>query len=578
MRAPTFFSLALASITLLAPAPGLFSATYYVATNGDDLRNPGTQGNPWRTIQKAATALQPGDTVLIRGGLYTEAVVPLRSGEGNYITYMNYGNEDVVIDGQNGARDYCIRVNGKNYLRFVGLRLTGAAKSGLGSGFYAGDNSHHLILDNITSDGNRFGILLFGRVSPVSYITIQNCRLTGNSAHGVFLYEKVYDVDIGPNNQIYSNIGERYAFGIEVGTVYPGLRTNGARRIRIFDNEIHSNGMQGIRTWNAAGVLIRNNHLHHNAATGIQIENGSQDIIVEGNSSEYNAQSYEYETGIWVDGSENVVVRNNMLRKNKIGLLISDSRRVIVRGNVIVENDRGVPHLYNAMGLNIDGNSSDVAVVHNTMFRNGAAQSQRAGLSLCAYNQQVVRAAVKNNIISDTVAPRDLWVGCREYYSDFNLLFNPRGVVVWWIDRNMGWVEYRNQSAQDEHTIVQQPNFASAESGDFRLRQGSAGIDAGGFLARTAGSGEGSVIRVDDACWFTDGFGVTDGDFIRIGPSDPVKVIKVDYATNTISIDRRISWNTGDAVSFPYGGSSPDMGAYEYGGVLAPPSGLRAIP
>ena len=38
-----------------------FAANYYVATNGNDT-NPGTGTNaPWRTVQKAANTLSPGD-------------------------------------------------------------------------------------------------------------------------------------------------------------------------------------------------------------------------------------------------------------------------------------------------------------------------------------------------------------------------------------------------------------------------------------------------------------------------------------------------------------------------------------
>ena len=43
------------------------SAIYYVTPDGDDA-NPGTESQPWRTIQKAADTLVAGDTVYIRAG------------------------------------------------------------------------------------------------------------------------------------------------------------------------------------------------------------------------------------------------------------------------------------------------------------------------------------------------------------------------------------------------------------------------------------------------------------------------------------------------------------------------------
>src|ERR1700704_4454534 len=57
-----------------------FGANYYVATNGSDA-NPGTSTNaPWRTVQKAAITLAPGDTAFVRGGIYSELVTVNVSG------------------------------------------------------------------------------------------------------------------------------------------------------------------------------------------------------------------------------------------------------------------------------------------------------------------------------------------------------------------------------------------------------------------------------------------------------------------------------------------------------------------
>ena len=49
------------------------AATYYVATNGSD-SNSGTQSAPFRTIIRGLSVLGVGDTLLIRGGTYTDAV------------------------------------------------------------------------------------------------------------------------------------------------------------------------------------------------------------------------------------------------------------------------------------------------------------------------------------------------------------------------------------------------------------------------------------------------------------------------------------------------------------------------
>jgi hypothetical protein len=74
--------------------------TYYVATTGSD-QNPGTFAEPFRTIQKAAFEMKPGDTCLVRSGVYRECIKPPRGGisENHRITYMAYPGETPVIKG-----------------------------------------------------------------------------------------------------------------------------------------------------------------------------------------------------------------------------------------------------------------------------------------------------------------------------------------------------------------------------------------------------------------------------------------------------------------------------------------------
>src|SRR5260370_12843346 len=57
------------------------SATYYVSPNGSDSA-AGTLASPWRTIQKAASTLQPGQTAIVAAGNYGERVRGENSGEG----------------------------------------------------------------------------------------------------------------------------------------------------------------------------------------------------------------------------------------------------------------------------------------------------------------------------------------------------------------------------------------------------------------------------------------------------------------------------------------------------------------
>ena len=64
-----------------------------VATTGEDVA-PGTADKPFRTISRAAEVAMPGDTILVRAGVYRELVTPPRAGEpGKPITYRGENSD-----------------------------------------------------------------------------------------------------------------------------------------------------------------------------------------------------------------------------------------------------------------------------------------------------------------------------------------------------------------------------------------------------------------------------------------------------------------------------------------------------
>jgi hypothetical protein len=73
---------------------------YYVDANRGNDNNPGTIDSPFQTINKAAGMVGPGDTVVIREGVYRETITDLVSGTADApITFTAYGNEHVVVSG-----------------------------------------------------------------------------------------------------------------------------------------------------------------------------------------------------------------------------------------------------------------------------------------------------------------------------------------------------------------------------------------------------------------------------------------------------------------------------------------------
>jgi hypothetical protein len=63
--------------------------------------NDGSAARPWRTLARAVEAVGPGDTVLVHGGLYREAIRLEKSGTGpeQMITFRGVPGETVIVSG-----------------------------------------------------------------------------------------------------------------------------------------------------------------------------------------------------------------------------------------------------------------------------------------------------------------------------------------------------------------------------------------------------------------------------------------------------------------------------------------------
>ncbi len=157
---PAILSLSNQQQKLRASAQTPPSTTYYVSPAGND-SNPGTEASPWKTIQKAASTMVGGDTVLVNSGTYNEKVNTVRSGtSGSRITFkanpgaklqtfLNINHNYITIDGfeMTGANEgYMMTWNGS----FGELLNNKIHDTGASSGIVRGDG------DNLTIRGNHY--------------------------------------------------------------------------------------------------------------------------------------------------------------------------------------------------------------------------------------------------------------------------------------------------------------------------------------------------------------------------------------------------------------------------------------
>ncbi len=92
---------------ILALAGRIHAGEFHVAANGKD-SSPGTQAEPFRTIQHAAELAQPGDVITVHAGVYRERVNPPRGGESDAkrIIYQAAPGENVEIKGSEVVKNW----------------------------------------------------------------------------------------------------------------------------------------------------------------------------------------------------------------------------------------------------------------------------------------------------------------------------------------------------------------------------------------------------------------------------------------------------------------------------------------
>lgn len=293
-----------------------FGTNYYVSPAGNNGNNGLTVGTAFQTLNYAADQTNPGDTVFVLNGTYTNPssasnVLDIyNSGTANNrITYINYPGHFPVIK-LNGNNWSGIAIQGADYITIDGFRIIGnndsislayalleqtntnnPATSGNGIGITSEYNNeenrpHHIEIRNCTlSKCGGAGIYTYG----ADYITIANNTVFecawyapyGNSGISLFQNWNSDSTDVFRNyiigNTCYRN--ENYIPFIAVGDITDGNgiivddgrntqngSTQGAYlgKTYIANNLIFDNGGRGIHVYLSDKVVIVNNTCYKN--------------------------------------------------------------------------------------------------------------------------------------------------------------------------------------------------------------------------------------------------------------------------------------------------------------------------
>ena len=562
----------LMGVLLVAATSVAGAATYYVASNGNDSA-AGNLAAPWRTIQRAANGVNPGDTVLVNTGVYREKVSFTRSGApGQNIVFKNAAGQFPVIDGAGvsmGQWDALVGFSSVGYVELDGFEIRNSSAYNV----WVGGEAHHLTLQRLNiHSGPSSGIWLDGPKSRPAMSVISGNNIHNNAQGGVTVWAASGGYYRIEGNEVWGNLGQGNYDGIQVGG-YDG----GSHHVVVKNNVVHDNGSSNVGEdpIDLGGHGIN----HHYLVEGNRMYGGTGSFKLKSGA----AKRGEYIAGI----SSFHIARFNEL--TGIAFVNYDFPDPIVIYNNTFFNCGQCVMFYVE-------DSSDSATSGDSTYRGG----------------DTGRMNFKNNVFfqeaaSDAYALLTAGAGggfgidltYRSVRFQNNMYKFSGGQAIQWGETSVGpgitdllFSGFKQSNAPDYPetgsiltTVAGSQMFANEGARDYHLVANSPAVGRGTPLTKALNAGINSTtLIVDRASYFHDGYCVSGEclntpDSIVIGNSSPVRIVAINDLTNTITLASAATWEIDAAVSLPYSGAGPDIGAHEFSSEsrLAAPTNMRVI-
>ena len=589
------------------------SQDYYVSSSKGNNRNDGlTAETAVKTLDKISSfPLLPGDSILLkRGDQWNERLKLQKSGSpGKPINVDAYGiGKKPQITGVTNIDPGSWEEVGDTGIYYVHSgRPYGVYEDGVK---IIDDNRYNIPDGNKTQGnptltgggGNWYYDSLTSRLyyKPTSGVPSDHIVQYSTQSGGISVDEQSY---ITIRNINLSYIG---------GTA---IRINASEHITVDNCDISYTFERGIHFRNSKGYNAATNNIITQVGDGIYwTENNKGPNLAANNMISYcnyvvGGSQYNNNDGhaIGMQNGDRFVVRDNTLfYTNMPAILIwvgsgSTGKECVVKGNVILAGNKKT-YLKSYYGIGIGWHSTDDNALTGSKLYGNIIKGSNAGFKLylshspgvkvfnntiydCGEGFRLKKAdnwVLKNNIVADThgyqIYEEDSSVGKNNVFN-YNLYYPD--IADGWKYRGNTLSDFRawqTTSKQDSNSMVADPFFTNPASGNFTLKSTSPVIDSGTWLTSiTSPTGSGKSFSVTDASYFYDGYGISgeNGDSIKTESGE--EAIVVEIAGDKITVDRFISWTTGDGIALKYYGSSPDIGAQEYqvSRGLSAPSNLK---
>jgi len=438
-------TLSLALSTIL----NVFGQTnYYVdPVNGNNAFNGTSLGAAWKTIQKACDAATPNSIVQIKGGTYYENLVVNVSGtNGNPITFKNYMNESVIIDGTGTTGTTLLNITDKSYLTFKNLTFQNLTKN----------NAQGILVE--CSAGGTVTSLLFRK------LVVKNIRWTANAS-----------ATPTSNNNAQAFIAY-------------GRGTTSAKAIAnlVIDSCDFYNNVTGFSEvlsldGNIDGFTVTNNNVHHNTNIGIYAGGNygecsipsldhARNGTIEKNNCYKNVSLYATSGGIYADGAQNVIIRRNICYRNGYGIEVGceengTTDNITVINNLLFRNlDCGIAvggYTTSTTGQVLNSIFRNNTLFQNDSSKNGSGEFYITKASNCVFKNNLVYTNSENVLFSvENISPQ------ASNTFNYNCWFTPQNnandITVNWKTANYSsFSAYKTGTSQDANSFYSNPKLVN---------------------------------------------------------------------------------------------------------------------
>jgi parallel beta-helix repeat protein len=401
-------------VCLASPAESQLR-TFYVSTSGNNA-NPGTDAQPWRTLQHAAGRVAAGDLVIVRPGNYAGFELTTDGTSANPIEFR--ADAGVVVNVPETVRNqHGINLEGANWIVIQGFTVTGMPRAGIRAVL-----NHHVTIRGNTLDSNGYwgvltgfsdDVLIENNVTSRSQVehgiyvsnsgdrpTIRNNHVWGNRANGIHMNG---DVSLGGDGIISGALVERNLIHDNGAAGGSGINCDGVQSSRFLNNVLYNNHAGGITLYRIdAGGSAVNNLVAHNtilqASDGrwaINITNASTGNRVFNNIL-YNAHSFRGSITVSADSRPGLLSDYNVVM-NRFSTDDGNSRITLAQWQAATGQDThsiiavpadlfvNVPANDYHLSATSPARDAGTTLAEVTQDRDGAPRPQGSGVDIGAY-------------------------------------------------------------------------------------------------------------------------------------------------------------------------------------------------